>query len=178
PVKILGRDDYTINPYTDDFYLSLIDLRDDAKAKGAPIEKTLKIIANSTSYGIFIEVNRDDAPKTERLHVYGPGGDCMEIRSKVIEEPGRFFHPLLAVLITGAARLMLGIAEKLTVDCGLDWAFCDTDSLAIVRPDRLSRTEFRKSVGNVIEWFVPLNPYKKARSILQIEKVNYGMDSQ
>ena len=114
PVKILGREDYTIDPYTHDFYLSLIDLRDDAKAKGDPIEKTLKIIANSTSYGIFIEVNRDDAPKSERLHVYGPSGDCLETHSKVIEEPGRFFHPLLAVLITGAARLMLGIAEKLT----------------------------------------------------------------
>jgi hypothetical protein len=114
PVKILGRGDYPINPYTDDFYLSLINLRDDAKEKSDPIEKTLKIIANSTSYGIFIEVNRDDAPKSERLHVYGPSGDCLETYSKVIEEPGRFFHPLLAVLITGAARLMLGIAEKLT----------------------------------------------------------------
>ncbi|PWT86475.1 MAG: hypothetical protein C5B58_01315, partial [Acidobacteria bacterium] len=178
PVKILGRDDYTIDPYTDDFYLSLIDLRDEAKAKGDPIEKALKIIANSTSYGIFIEVNRDDAPKSERLHVYGPSGDCLEIRSKVIEEPGRFFHPLLAVLITGAARLMLGIAEKLTLDCGLDWAFCDTDSLAITRPDGLSRSEFRKRVGKIIDWFVPLNPYQKAGSILQIEKVNYGTDSQ
>jgi hypothetical protein len=178
PVKILGPDDYTIDPYTDDFYLSLIDLRDEAKAKGDPIEKTLKIIANSTSYGIFIEVNRDDAPKSERLHVYAPSGDCMEIRSKVIEEPGRFFHPLLAVLITGAARLMLGIAEKLTVDCGLDWAFCDTDSLAITRPDRLSRSEFRKRIGKVIDWFIPLNPYKKAGSTLQMEKINYGIDSQ
>jgi hypothetical protein len=178
PVKILGRDDYTIDPYTDDFYLSLIDLRDDAKAKGDPIEKTLKIIANSTSYGIFIEVNRDDAPKSERLHVYGPSGNCLETDSKVIEEPGRFFHPLLAVLITGAARLMLGIAEKLTVDFGLDWAFCDTDSLAITRPDGLSRSEFRKRVGKVIDWFVPLNPYKKPGSLLQIEKINYGIDSQ
>jgi hypothetical protein len=51
PMKILGRDDYKINPYDDDFYLSLIDLRDEAKAKSDPIEKTLKIIANSTSYG-------------------------------------------------------------------------------------------------------------------------------
>jgi len=178
PVKILGRDDYTIDPYTDDFYLSLIDLRDEAKAKGDPIEKTLKIIANSTSYGIFIEVNRDDAPKAKFLHVYGPNDDCLEINSKVIEEPGRFFHPLLGVLITGAARLMLGVAEKLTTDFGLDWAFCDTDSLAITRPDGLSRPEFKKQTDKIIAWFIPLNPYQKPGSILQIEKANYGIESK
>jgi hypothetical protein len=178
PVKILGRNDYTIDPYTDDFYLSLIDLRDEAKAKGDPIEKTLKIIANSTSYGIFIEINRDDAPKSELLHVYGPNSDCFEVRSKVIEEPGRFFNPLLGVLITGAARLMLALAEQLTIDFGLDWVFCDTDSLAIARPDQLFRAEFKKRVGKVIDWFTPLNPYRKRGSILQIEKINYGINSQ
>jgi hypothetical protein len=178
PVKILGRDDYTIDAYTDDFYLSLINLRDDAKAKGDPIEKTLKIIANSTSYGIFIEVNRDDAPKADPLHVYGPAGDRISVRSKVIEESGKFFHPLLAVLITGAARLMLGIAEKLTIDAGLDWSFCDTDSLAITRPDGLSRSEFRKRARKVIECFAALNPYKKAGSLLQIEGINYGINSE
>lgn len=178
PIKIMGRDDYTIDPHADDFYLSLIDLRDEAKAKGDAIEKTLKIIANSTSYGIFIEINRDDAPKSELLSVYGPNGDGFEVNSKAIEEPGRFFHPLLGVLITGAARLMLGIAEKLTLDFALDWVFCDTDSLAIARPDELSRPEFRKKAQKVIDWFVPLNPYKKAGSILQIEKINFGIASQ
>jgi hypothetical protein len=178
PVKILGRDDHPIDPYTDDFYLSLIDLRDKAKAKDDPIEKTLKIIANSTSYGIFIEINRDDAPKSECLHVYGPDGDYSEIDSKIIEESGRFFHPLLGVLITGAARLMLGIAEKLTIDLELDWAFCDTDSLAITRSDGLSRSEFEKRAARVIDSFAPLNPYKKPGSILRLEKINYGIDCE
>ena len=131
----MGRNDYEIDPNTDDLFISLIDLRDEAKAKGDSIEKTLKIIANSTSYGIFIEINRDDAPKSEKLNVFGPSGDYFQVRSKAIEEPGRFFNPLLGILITGAARLMLGIAEKLTVDFGLDWAFCDTDSLAELRSD-------------------------------------------
>jgi hypothetical protein len=166
-----------IDPYADDFYLSLIDLRDEAKTKGDPIDKTLKVIANSTSYGIFIEINRDDAPRSELLDVYGPNGNCIKVNSKAIEEPGRFFHPLLGVLITGAARLMLGIAEKLTIDFGLDWAFCDTDPLAITRSGRLSRAEFRNRAQKVIDWFVPLNPYKKAESILQIEKINNGIDS-
>jgi hypothetical protein len=177
PIKIMGRDDYTIDPHHDDFYLSLVDLRDEAKAKKDPIEKTLKIIVNSMSYGIFIEINRDDAPKSELLSVYGLNGDSVEIDSKAIEEPGRFFNPLLGVLITGAARLMLGIAEKLTLDFGLDWVFCDTDSLAIARPDELSKSEFREKASQVIDWFVPLNPYKKAGSILQVEKINFGIES-
>jgi hypothetical protein len=177
PVKIMGRDDYEIDPAKDDLFTRLIDLRDEAKAKGDSIENTLKIIANSTSYGIFIEINRDDAPKAELLHVYGPKGAYTEVHSKAIEEPGRFFNPLLGVLITGAARLMLGIAEKLTVDGGLDWAFCDTDSLAITRPDNLPRAEFRKRTKKVIDWFVPLNPYKKPGSILQLENINCGIGS-
>jgi hypothetical protein len=177
PVKILGRDDYTIDPERDDLFTRLIDLRDEAKSKDNSIEKTLKIIANSTSYGIFIEINRDDAPKSEKLNVFGPNGDCFEINSKAIEEPGRFFHPLLGILITGAARLMLGIAEKLTIENGLDWAFCDTDSLAIIKPKEVSRKAFRIRAQKVIDWSIPLNPYKKPGSILQIEDINHGIDS-
>jgi hypothetical protein len=68
----------------------------------------------------------------KELHIYGPTGECLIERTRVVEQPGTYFHPLLGVLITGAARLMLAIAEKLTLDGGLDWAFCDTDSIAIV----------------------------------------------
>jgi hypothetical protein len=50
------------------------------------------------------------------------------------ENPGDFFHPLLGTLITGAARLMLAITERLLIDEGLDWVFCDTDSMAFAVP--------------------------------------------
>ena len=46
PVKILGRDDYTIHPNNDDLFTRLIDLRDEAKSNGDPNEKMLKIIAS------------------------------------------------------------------------------------------------------------------------------------
>jgi hypothetical protein len=167
-VKVLGREDYRIDPATDDFFRRLIDLRDEAKEKKDPIEKTLKIIANSTSYGIFIEINRDDAPKSELLHVFGPVGECKEVLSRGLEQPGRYFHPLLGVLITGAARLMLGLAERKTLDLGLERAFCDTDSLAIVRPEGMSREEFHKRARQVVDWFPPLNPYAKPGSILKV----------
>ncbi|MFN0303063.1 MAG: hypothetical protein ACKVQU_22215 [Burkholderiales bacterium] len=173
--KILGRDDFAIDPTSEGFFTRLVDLRDEAKAQGNPSEKALKIIANSTSYGIFIEVNRDDAPKAEPLTVFGPNGERMEVTTRSIEDPGRYFNPLLGVLITGAARLMLGIAEKRTLDLGLDWAFCDTDSLAIVRPKNILRQEFRMRTQKIIDWFVPLNPYRKPGSILKVEDLNCGI---
>jgi hypothetical protein len=177
PAKILGLDDFTIDPRTEDFFKRLVDLRDQAKEAGNTAERALKIIANSTSYGIFIEVNRDDAPKAEPLSVYGPNGEHLKIATKAIEDPGRYFNPLLGVLITGAARLMLGIAERLTLDLGLDWAFCDTDSLAIVRPNGLSRQEFHKRTRQLVDWFAPLNPYRKPGSILKVEDLNRGISS-
>ncbi len=82
PIRILGKPDFTIDPNSDDFFTRLIDLRDEAKANRDSIEKTLKIIANSTSYGIFIEVTRDDAPKSELLDVYGPSGNASALRPK------------------------------------------------------------------------------------------------
>jgi hypothetical protein len=60
-IRSMGKRDFKIDPNSDDFFTRLIDLRDEAKANRDPIEKTLKIIANSTSYGIFIEISRDDA---------------------------------------------------------------------------------------------------------------------
>jgi hypothetical protein len=178
PIRILGKCDFAIDPNSDDFFTRLIDLRDEAKANRDPIEKTLKIIANSTSYGIFIEVTRDDAPKSELLDVFGIDGKCKHVCTKALEQPGRYFHPLLGVLITGAARLMLGIAEMKTDELGLDWAFCDTDSLAIVRPDCISRNAFHRKAKEIVDWFRPLNPYRRPDSILKIEDVNFAMDSK
>lgn len=73
---------------------------------------------------------------------------------------------------------MLGIAEKKTLDAGLDWAFCDTDSPAMIRPEGMSGTAFRRKTDKVIAWFEPLNPYKKPGSILKIEDVNYRIGSR
>ena len=176
-VKIFGTSNYAIDPSTDDFFKKLIDLRDEAKANNDPIEKTLKIIANSTSYGIFIEVSRDNAPKSESLRVFGPNGECAGVQTKALEQPGRYFNPLLGVLITGAARLMLGIAERRTAELGLDWAFCDTDSLAIARPKEMSRNRFREKAQQIVDWFRPLNPYKQPGSILKVEAINSGIDT-
>jgi hypothetical protein len=178
PAKILGRDDFAIDPRRDDLFARLVDLRDDAKARRDSDEKALKTIANATAYGIFIEVHRDDAPKAEELFVFRPDGERLKVDTTAIEHPGRCYHPLLAVLITGAARLMLACAQKRALDLRLDWAFCDTDSLALVRPAGMSRSEFHRRAGLVVDWFVPLNPYKTRGSILKLEEINQAINSK
>ena len=97
--------------------------------------------------------------------------------SKKVEEPGRYFHPLLATLITGAARLMLAIAECLCFEKGLDWAFCDTDSLAIAKPDNMDQSEFFERARSICGWFSALNPYEKKGPIFKIEDANYCLES-
>ncbi|MEI0548594.1 hypothetical protein R1N68_28670, partial [Klebsiella sp. 72742] len=87
------------------------------------------------------------------------------------EMPGTFFHPLLATLINGAARLMLAITERLVTDAGLDWAFCDTDSMAIAKPDAMAAATFEEKAEAVVTWFSALNPYDFDASILKIEDV-------
>ncbi len=136
-------------------------------------QQALKILANSTSYGIFVEMIVGELDDPEKLICYGPSGEGFPVESKKVEEPGRYFHPLLATLITGAARLTLGIAEFLRLEKGLDWAFCDTDSLAIAKPDDMGQPEFFGRAQSICEWFSELNPYEKKGPIFKIEDANY-----
>lgn len=173
PIRLFGREEYTIDPRTDDIFIRLIDMRDEAKAKRDPLEKVMKIIANATCYGIYAEVQRDDAPKPEPIAVFGPHGEGTSMSAQAIEEPGEYFHPVLAPLITSAARLMLALAERLARDEGLAWVFCDTDSIAMAKPESMADADFYSRCVRVIERFNALNPYRLAGSILKAEDQNY-----
>jgi hypothetical protein len=181
PVDIAGQ---IINPAIDDFYQRLIILRNAIKAKlesaseteKPPLksdEQAIKILANATSYGIFVELNVSEYAKTERMVGYGGRPRPSHFKSSTSERPGAYFHPLLATLITGAARLMLALAEHQVIEQGLDWVFADTDSLAVGNTRNLPRDEFVATALRVREWFQDLNPYGEDRSILQLEKVNF-----
>jgi hypothetical protein len=181
-VEIAGR---LINPATDDFYQRLIIHRntikakrddadnDDDKRRFETDEQAIKILANATSYGIFVELNVGEYVKTARMVGYGGRPNPLRFKSQTSERPGAFFHPLLATLITGAARLMLALAEHQVIEQGLDWVFCDTDSLAIGNTRDLPRSEFIAKALRVREWFKDLNPYGEDKPILQLEKVNF-----
>jgi hypothetical protein len=98
------------------------------------IQRFLKITANAGGYGIHVECNRHDLPKGERatVTVYSHEPEPFTTRVTGPEDPGRFFFPPLAAVITAGARLMLAILERCVTDMGGAWAFADTDSMAIV----------------------------------------------
>ncbi|MDB5595656.1 MAG: hypothetical protein JWM36_2617 [Hyphomicrobiales bacterium] len=180
-IQIAGE---TINPASDDFYRTLIIHRSAVrkKAKTAPEQEKaalesdqlgIKILANSTSYGIFVELNVEDYDAAKPMVAYGAQPRPIKFKSKKFEKPGAYFHPLLGTLITGAARLMLALAERQVIAQGLDWAFCDTDSMAIANINGLPQDEFEARALQVHAWFKDLNPYGETRPILQLEKVNF-----
>jgi hypothetical protein len=160
PVAIAGNPAYTVDPSREDFFKRLIELRQATKrrrdlAHGAERDaldaeqNALKIAASSTGYGIHAEINVKERAKRGPATVYSTFATPYVVETVADEEPGRHFHPLLATLITGAARLMLAITERLVTDEGLDWAFCDTDSMAIAKPDFMADDEFRMRVSRV-----------------------------
>lgn len=173
-----------LDPLTRDFYASIIDMRrriqaaqDDASGpewdRLDADQHGLKILVNATSYGIFAELNVQSLERRQAVTCYDHRGKGRRITTSRIEEPGRYFHPLLGALITGGARLMLALAERNALDQGLGWAFCDTDSLAIANVSNLPSDEFKGRAQAVRRWFEPLNPYEVKGSILQLEKVNF-----
>lgn len=161
----------TIDPVHGDFYRDLINRRRAVKDDSEQL--ALKILANATSYGIFVELNVSELDKKQSFTCHGAGERPFKILTNKIERTGRYFHPLLGTLITGAARLMLALAEKQVLDEGLNWAFCDTDSLAIANLALFDNSAFVAKVEKIRDWFSPLNPYDKKGSILQLEKTNF-----
>ncbi|RYD84664.1 MAG: hypothetical protein EOP84_04895, partial [Verrucomicrobiaceae bacterium] len=136
-LNLLGRTSYRVDPLASDGFKRLVDLRDQVRNTDKTASQAIKTIANSAAYGVSAEVNRDDAPKPEPITIIGPDAQGYQTASCAIEQPGQFFNPLLATLITGAARLMLAAAERVASDQGLDWVFCDTDSIAMAKPKHM-----------------------------------------
>ncbi|MCW4463110.1 hypothetical protein OK349_15455 [Sphingomonas sp. BT-65] len=187
-IDVNGNPAFRVDPQTDDFFKRVTELRQrtkqardaaegDARAVLNIEQNALKICANSTSYGVWMEVNVVRQPEKRAVTVKSAIGDPFSFRADKIEEPGPYFHPLIATLITSAARLMLAIGERLIGDHGLGWAFCDTDSLAIAKPSDLSRDTFHERVIKIVDWFAALNPYDFAGSILEIEEVNQSLET-
>lgn len=189
PVDLFGR--LPIDPAKDDVFRELVGMREaeERRKSSVPVKEReaieafrqfLKIVVNSASYGIFIQldVEDEDERKKARVMVHTADGEPFAANVSKIERPGPCFHPLLGTLITGAARLMLALAQCRAKAEGLDWAFCDTDSIALAKPDGMGNSEFIARADAVSAWFAPLNPYGSDASILKVETVNYRPGTQ
>jgi hypothetical protein len=186
PVSIMGNDEYRVDPKVDNFPKRLIELRTITKKKMESADEkekarldsdqlALKILANATTYGIFVELNPEDLGEVKTLQCLGSDDDGFAIQSRTFERPGRYFKPLLATLITGGARLMLGIAETLIADQGLDWILCDTDSMIIGKPDGMPDDQFQRRAKRVRDWFQPLSPYDVPVELFKLEEENFAI---
>jgi hypothetical protein len=188
-----------IDPKVDDFFRAVIEARYSIKQdegldpqERERLQHALKILANSTSYGIFIELNRQENPGTE-IKVYG--AERFDSVTDYPEEAGPFYFPILGCLLTGAARLMLTLAELEVQNRGGTFAFVDTDSIAVVANENggLVRypggtTSRPRGLGAIkaLSWaqveeirlkFARLNPYDRGivpGSILRLEDENYA----
>jgi hypothetical protein len=197
-----------IDPRSDDFFRFVIEERKrvkQAKRQGEPVpehlDPFLKVLANSGGYGIFAELNRQELPADERvaITVYGASDAPFSADTNAPEMPGRTCYPPLAALITSAARLMLALLEREVTDRGGSYAFCDTDSMAIVASEHgelvpcsggLERLPDGMPAVRALSWteveamvarFAALNPYDRAvvpGSILEVEEVNHDADSR
>jgi hypothetical protein len=137
----------------------------------------LKLLANSTSYGIFAEMNVQSYERPREVILHAIENAAFGTTSRSVEEAGTHFHPLLATLITGAARLMLGAAECLASDNGIGWALCDTDSLALACPESMTDDEFLVRAKRVTSWFDALSPYDDDKPLFKVEDQNYGLEN-
>jgi hypothetical protein len=190
PIDILGNSDYHIDPTRDDFYLRVTELRGAVKGRMSSLpagpeherldaeQQALKIASNASCYGIFVELNVQEYSRKREVAYYAHDGKPHTAKLASIEEPGRYFHPLLASLTTGAARLMLAIVEHLAEREGIGWAFCDTDSMALACPEGMSEEEFLDRAARVRGWFEQLNPYSSGGELLKLEPVNKALDAE
>lgn len=170
PVTIAGRPEFRVDPLKEDFFKRLIELRIGTQG---PDRNVLKLVANAMGYGIFVQQDVQELAERVAIHCYPATGREFLIDMDKVEQPGEFFHPLLGTLITSAARLMLAITERLVLDSGLDWAFCDTDSMAIAKPAGMNNAEFYRRAESMRTWFDRLNPYAVPVQLFKLEDVNF-----
>lgn len=200
PVELLRE--VSIEPESDDFFKAIIERRKAAQAQGEDrLAKSLKVLANSTSYGIYAQMTRHDlgAHTTVPVTVYGREAEPSTFAVHNPEDPGEYCFPPIAATITGAARLMLATLERLLANRGGSYAFCDTDSMAIVAtktgglircPGGPHTTPAGEAAIQALSWqqveeireqFTELNPYSTPEtrgSLLELEGENFTDESR
>lgn len=159
--------DTSFDPNEENFIKRLVEERQKIKTTNKPKAQALKIMANATTYGIFIQLDPED--KKQELEVYS-NEEFISEDSKW-EKDGEFFNPIISVCITSGARLLLAMAEKFLESKGYSHAYMDTDSIFVP----LEIVEY------LSKFFQSLNPYDKDIPVLKIEKEDkwfYGISSK
>lgn len=189
-----------INPVRDDFFAATVEHRHRTrKSRAIPsaerqrLATFLKVLANSSGYGILVQYDRkaERAPVDITVHT---DRQAFTIRTDTPEDAADYTTPALAACVTGAARLMLALLDHEVASLGGTYAFCDTDSMAIVATRHgagipcpggphtdehdapMIRALSWRQVTQIVRRFEALNPYDRDAvpgSILKIEDENF-----
>ncbi|WP_433973937.1 hypothetical protein [Tunturiibacter lichenicola] len=189
-----------VDPRNQDLFKVVIEERkrldfgtDMSKSEKGRLDKALKVLANSTSYGIYAEMNRQESDERVNVLCHGIDPEPFTCKVKHPEIPGKYCFPPLAALITSAARLMLSLLEHCVSEKGGTYAMEDTDSMAIVATERgglipcpggsylkdgqpAIKALSWKEVEEIAKRFEALNPYDRNAipgSVLKIEGDNF-----
>ena len=156
----------TVNPSQDNFIQKLVEKRLELRQSSDNLDKiiqnTIKIIANTASYGDYIQVNTESAKYDDGfVTVYGSDKpfavDAKTLTRK--ETPSRHFNPIIGTFLTAGARLVLAIAESIVLQNKGYVAYMDTDSI-FVSPEHANLVQ---------EFFQKLNPYDKDILMFKID---------
>jgi len=156
PIEIFGEQ---IDPAKEDFFKKIIEKRQELKDKKDTREHILKIIANSTSYGIYAQINTISQASESEIF----GLDHFTTKTDKTEKIGERFNPILSSLITSGSRLVLAIVETILAQNNAVYAFCDTDSMAVPV----------KFVSIIQKYFQKLNPYNFDKPLFKLEDENF-----
>ena len=178
----------SVDPRKEDFFTRVIEYRKQNKADDR-LQHFLKILANSTSYGTYLELNpvKIDASDRPKITVYSGEHIFKQPAPNTIERPGSFYFPLLGALITSGGRLLLAMIERCVRDAGGTYLCCDTDALIIAAskaggtvqmPDGASPVKALSwsEVEHIRSRFDSLSPYNRniVPHLLRLTDENYG----
>jgi len=196
----LLRSAIPVDPASQDFFRIVIEQRkllqertDISESERKRLDKALKVLANATGYGIYAQMDRQEAEHKIKVTCHGRRPEAYSCSVVRPEAPGKYCFPPFASLITGAARLMLALLEHSVTRLGGTYAMEDTDSMAIVATQHggdipckggtrklmdgreAVRALTWKEVDGIAKKFQSLNPYNRSAikgSILKIEDDN------
>jgi hypothetical protein len=183
PIKLFGK---IIDPRETDLIKYLVERRLEIKKmlKNDPNNESLKNedqiakgITASCSYGKFLQINtRDTRPvkvgktkkkKPVKVDVYG--FEHFKASTEKLEYPGELFNPLIGILATGGARLILAMSEAFIKSRGCSFCAMDTDSVFLVDPAGVPSI-----VDDFKAFFKPLSPYSQDADTFKVEKADDG----
>ena len=163
-----------VNPRKENFIQKLVEkrleIKQDSQDKLDGItQNTIKIIANTASYGDYIQVNTETARQNRNndfVTVYGNDKPfAVDTRTMARKEtPARHFNPIIGTFLTAGARLVLAAAESIVLQDKKGYVtYMDTDSI-FVSPQHAIQVQ---------KFFQKLNPYdNKNVTMFKIETEN------